>query len=661
MKQSQSHPVKTTTSKSAPLALGEIADLDTGLPELESEAGGSDSDFGLEMLEDLYLSRSAEHSCADRKSSEDAFTDLEQLMQNGELDSDWQVELMLKNPSLCKQLHEISVKNALDVDEVGEYINLYYFDYKKNLRPQTDRSLAEIVSVYNCLGMAAPFTLGELLARRPEEIDSLYRQTSKLVDELPKPEEFQQQNLAQLLVIFARTYSEQIFDDEFMDTVTAYTKRALKDDVLTDDLIVSLRTVAASRNPACLPAFMSYHHELIKSNSKSRHASILDHYFQLHGLDETRIQGFRDNVFPMLEAHDPEVKILEQPHGAWAVRYGEYGLTDFTCHCLVQTVSPSNVAELLWAYHTILTADLGRFRAIRYDAAQLQDVLFPDYGFIYDGRPRAHEFLQTMVEFYDASEHGAALSATIALQKALVLRLTSAGAKYYDGFDQFIFNLDNYDRPVHLTDKNGAEYRAPAIEVLRRLAKNTNQSAIIKPQTGDIELDSLIAEIEIWSDPDDGQTKVDWQQVGELIKCLNGILLEKQGNIGLRPSFVSTINFAHTLAARTLAGLTSGDRLEMPFDDTFKEILKFRELTIAPAKFDSAGFEKFWKKFSAVDPEDVFGMRASFKLLHERTLTQLKQLSSVYLRNPHTAHLVEGIWQNKLIQQICRLTAVASR
>lgn len=647
---------KTKTSAKAPIALGEIADLDTGLPDNKAKHHSSTSDdLNLDMLEDLYLQRSVQQTRANPATAEEAFLSLEDLMQNGELNSDWQLELMAKNPALCNQLHEISSKNDLDIDEVGEYLVLYYSDYKKTLRPQTDRSLAEIVSVYNCLGMAAPLTLGELLSRRPEEVDSLYRQTSKLVDELPKPEEFQQQNLAQLLVVFARTYSEQVFDDEFMDTVTAYTKRALKDDTLTDDLMASLRVVAASRNPKCLHSFMSYHHELVKS-SQSQQASIVDHYFQLHGLDDLRVQGFRDNVFPMMEAHDAEVAILDQPHGAWAVNYGEFGLADFVCHCLVSIVNPRTLAELLWAYRTILTGNLQRFREVRYDAAQLQDILFPDYGFIYDGRPEAHDFLQTMVDFYEASENGATLEATVILQRALAACLSSAGAKYYDGFDQFIFNLDNYDRPVHLTDKNGAEYRAPAIEVLRRLTKNTDQSAIIKPKTGDIELDTLIDEIEIWVDPDDGQTKTDWQQTGELIKCLNGILLEKQGNVGLRPSFIATINFAESLAAHTLASLTAQDRIEMPFDDTFKEILKFRELILSPDKFNAAGFEKFWQKFANANVEDVFSMRASFKLLKQRIYMQLEQLSSLYLENPHTAHLVKGLWQDALVQEICHLT-----
>lgn len=673
-------PTVAPSAPAAPLsaALGEVVDLTAGdraddlfdgaADGFAADAAEADLEaaFGEQLFEDLStvtnkVQTLRQQAHAAKKSSalgadDEGFFDLEDMMQGGELDADWHVELQQKNPTLAAQLLEISAKNHLDVDEVGEYINIYYYsDYKRIMRPQTDRSLAEIASIYNCLGMAAPLTLGELFSRRPEENDSLYRQISKLVDELPRPEEFQQQNLAQLLVAFARNYSSALFDDEFMDTLTAYAKRALKNDESTDDLLVALRVVAASRDPRCLATFMDYHHELMKSSDHGAKASIVQHYYQLHGLTSTKVQGFRDNVFPMLAAHDSEVKILENPHGAWAVNYGEFSLADFACHALVSTVEPRTTAELLWAYRTILASDFQRFEAVRYDAAQLQDILFPDYGFIYDSRPGAHELLQTMVDYYDASEQGVALEATTALQKILAARLTSRGAKYYDGFDEYIFDLGNYDRPVHLTDKNGAQYRAPAIEVLRRLTKNTHQSATLKPHTGDIELDSLIEAVEIWTDPDDHETKADWEQTGELIKSLNGILLEKQGNIGLRPSCVATINFAENLATHALASLTAQDRIEMPFDDTFKEILKFRELIIAPGKFNSADFEKFWQKFSSVDIEDVFSMRSSFQLLRQHTLRQLNQLAAIYLKNPHTAHLVPEIWQDGLVREICRL------
>ncbi len=653
---------KKTPSAVRSTALGEITDLNPDLPSTENSA--PEAELGLSDLEDLETDPHRTHT---RDEKTQAFLDLEDLMHSGELDSDWRIELAAKNPNLCRQLQSVAEKNQLEVEEVGEYLNIYYLDYKKTMRPQTDRSLAEIISVYNCLGMAAPLTLGELLSRRPEEIDSLYRQTAKLVDDLPKPEEFQQQNFAQLLVAFARAYSSQLFDDEFMDTLTAYANRSLQQDESTDDLILSLRIVAASRDQDCLPAFMSYHHELAKrSSSSDQHtseASIVRHYFELHGLDEIKIQGFRDNVFPMLKARDPEVRILEQPHGAWAVNYGDYNLADFVCDCLVNMVTPKTTAELLWADQTILTGDFQRFQQIRYDAAQLQDIIFPNYGFIYDNRPGAHDLLTAMVDFYDAtdaSEGDAPLEATTMLQKALAWRLASSFGKYYDGFDQYIFDLDNYDRPVHLTDKNGAEYRAPAIEVLRRLMRNTDQTAISKPKTGDIELDTLIDELEIWTDEDDGETKVDWQQTGELIRSLNSILLEKQGNIGLRPSFVATINFAKNLVAESIAGLTAQDRIEMPFDENFKEMLKFRELILAPNKFNLANFEKFWKTFASANPEDVFGMRSSFHLLKQRTVYQLNQLAAEYLKNPSSARLVRNLWHDRLVIEILRLAGATN-
>lgn len=634
--------------------LGEIEDLpvrSSPKPKLSASNNSDTDDALLGLFEDMEDEN--EPSSEFESSIDDApFQDLENLIKNGELGSDWQVELANRNPQLCEQLCTVSEKNNLDADEVGEYLNIYYTDYKRTMRPQTDRSLAEIVSIYNCLGMAAPVALGTLFARRPEEIDSLYHQTSKFVDELPKPEEFQQQNLAQLLVAFSRSYSSKVFSDELIDTVTAFAKRALQDDASTDDLSLSLKIVAASQNPACLPAYMSYHHELAKNPVD---ASILQHYFELHGLDDERIQGFRDNIFPMLAAGDPEVAILKQPHGAWAVQYGNFSLADFVCHCLVSKVTPQNLAELLWAFHALPSNDLQKFQQNRYDAEHLQDVLFPDYGFIYDSCPDAHDFLITMVAYYDASERGPSLVAKTALQKALASRLSSDNARYYDGFDKMIFNLDNYDRPVRLSDKNGAEYRTPAIEVLRRLVKNTNQSSLDKPQTGDIELDELIENVEIWTDPDDGRLKVDWQQAGELIKCMNSILLDKQNNIGLRPSFIAAVSFTKRLATQALASLTAQDRLEMPFDQTFKEILEFRELTLSPDKFSASGFEKFWKKFSDVSIEDVFSMRESYQLLASRLLTQLGKLSSKYLENHYTAHFVQEIWRDGLVSEICQL------
>lgn len=639
----------------ATVKLGEIEDLPASSAKhtavaRQSSATPSVEDSTFDLLEDMF----DEHepvSEFESDAEEAPFQDLEDLIQGGELNSDWQIELTLKNPQLCEQLRTVADKNHLDVDEVGDYLNIYYTDYKRTMRPQTDRSLAEIVSIYNCLGMAAPVALGELFARRPEEIDSLYHQTSKFVDELPRPEEFQQQNLAQLLVAFSRSYSSKVFDDEFMDTITAFAKRSLQDDASTDDLDLSLKVVAASQDPACLPAYMSYHRELMGNPAQ---ASILRHYFELHGLDSERIQGFRDNIFPMLAAKDAEVAILQQPHGAWAVKYGAFSLADFVCHCLVSKVTPAHLAELLWAYQALPSGELTKFRQNRYDAEHLQDVLFPDCGFIYDSRPDAHEFLVAMVNYYDASEQHPSLVAATALQQALSARLSSNDARYYDGFDQMIFNLDNYDRPVRLSDRNGAEYRIPAIDVLRRLAKNTNQASLDKPQTGDIELDDLINNVEIWTDTVDGQLKVDWQQTGELVKCLNSILLDKQNNIGLRPSFITAVNFAKRLAAQALASLTAQDRLEMPFDQTFKEILKFRELILAPDKFNAPSFDKFWKKFSDVNIEDVFGMRESYQLLAERLLTDLNKLSQQYLKNPSTAHLVQEIWRDGLVGEICQ-------
>lgn len=434
----------------------------------------------------------------------------------------------------------------------------------------------------------------------------------------------------------------------------------------------AIKVVGESKDEKCLPVFLEYWRELRESPDDDfgqyvSRSSLVSRYFEHQGIDEKRVDGFRNNVFPMIDAKDPEVEVLQRAGNSWGMGYGEYGISDYTIHCLVSEVNPQNTQELVQAYREIPTSDFRRFEQNRIDAAALQGVLYGGRDFIHDEQPGVNELLSAMLDYYDSRNDEARLSeSTAKLEQIIAERLSRKNSGYYRDLQENAMNLENYSKDVtvkntyQIVGEKKPDYQVPAVDVLRRMVENTKTfDADNRPQTEDKGLNALIQQLDIRPNERTGEVGVDWNQVGELVKYANNLLNSRQGQTGMRPSTVSAIAYTEKIATYAMRGISKKDWQELPYDPAFKEICRFQELTSSADNYSEANFEQFWEKFSRVpysEDGDFSVLQEHYKQLATRRLNQVNAFAKKYNSNEHTTYMTGSLWSGNLNHEIIGLT-----
>lgn len=573
-------------------------------------------------------------------------------------------------PELNARLDRLGSEAGVDFSLIKERLGVEYMVDRlgRKAEEQSDTALVEIANMQNVFGDRM-FLDNNIWERSEEEIEGLYGCFGEMCAEFVEVEgEQEQYNCMRLLQTFARNYTLGRVSEDGVKEVATIAKQVAPDwfKVLRFEQLMSNAMVGKGLDGQLSKVwdfmeglYADPNEEIARNIRKS---DVARNYFITHGLDEQEMTALKETVFPLMEAQDPEVDALLVATNAWGMQYGDYGIADYRCKCLISEVNPRNMNELLLAQRELPTSELRRFEQNRRDAIAIQNVVIGGRDFIHDERPGTHELLKTMVEFYDAQGERDEMARTLELQKVIAERLNSRDAGYYGRLGDYALNIENYDAMVSVTfvredGTNERGYNEPAITVLRRLVENTDQQSLEAPETKDETLNELMQKVEVWKDSQTGVMQADFRQTGELVKYVNGLLLEAQGNVGIWPSTVEAVAYTERMATLAMRGISRKDWRELPYDENFKEMVKFRDLTGSAEKFSEGEFEEFWRKFSQVLMEDGDeALREHYQMLQQRVLGKLNGLAKEYAQHPGTARRVDELWSGNLNHEMIGLT-----
>ncbi len=388
--------------------------------------------------------------------------------------------------------------------------------------------------------------------------------------------------------------------------------------------------------------------------------SLKEGIFRRRGFTPQRAKAWIDNIENNSE--DDDLAVFHMHHAA-APNKNDWGIAEFTAECLIGDITPRNICELIQINKKIPSSELEKFEQNRVDAVALENIIYPSRTFIHTQHPGVHEFISAMIDYYDTKDDEEAhREANEKLENALKMRKSSPYGKSYRNFEKYIFNLDNYDRSCQAVDTwsgtNAAEQHKTvsdkAIDILRRLEKNTRPNAPEIPTTKDPKLNKLLEAAKIHV-AENGKEYTDWRAIGDLLSNLNGYLISRQGENGMPPSQMHAIIYADRAATVAMRDITQKEWRELFFDPTFKEIVKFRDLTESYDNFSSADFERFWNYFSdAPAGETDTNISAQYYRLSMHIFKQLTKLSK------HRQGSTDDLWSNNLTHELIGLTDISS-
>ncbi len=444
-------------------------------------------------------------------------------------------------------------------------------------------------------------------------------------------------------------------------------------------LEASLRSVikVASRkstNPDLLPAYIkesvTLHTEYKKVNttemwdSHERRVAVdkmtmFRGYCEAHGLDEERLKGFRESLFPQLEDMDNPIRQALDVDRNYGSSEHDFGSTDFIIHALAQKVSPRTTAELIAISRELPTTDIHCLSVNRQDALSLSGTLWRSRDFVHNERPGLHELFSAMVDYYDTKDNPEAHESTELRLRSIIKDRENPESGYeYDGFDgEMALSLENYDKMATASYSGVSE---PAIDILRRMKENTEPILLTPPKVEDAKLQELLNSIAPTQNETTGEVIVDFKKVTGLIAYLNSILESKQGKYGLEPSLISTLNYAERMATFAIRGIDKKDYQELGFDPGLKELVKFNELTCSNKPFDAAEFEQFWSSFTrefGKDWSEDADVAERYRNLSTRVIGHVQDLAESFRKAGMPSRRIDGLWSGNLTRELIALSS----
>lgn len=558
--------------------------------------------------------------------------------------------------------------NVLEVRSLEKKVAENYSDYADG---KPDETWSQIVAIRKLLGINGDNAEQQLLEKSPETIQALREQLGKFMQIIEDVDEKDRTrvawNLGFVMVPFAAAYDEKLFDDSMVDVVIGCAKEAAKDQNSTRNVGLAVEIAGKSQDPSCISYYLGYYHELELSTdndlgSYRKKTDLLRFYFMSHGIDAQRVQGFRQNVFPLIVQHDSEVQGVGATN-SWPMEYGGFGISDFTIHSLVSEVNPKNIRDLIQAYREVPTSDFAKFEQNRKDAAELIDALWLGRDWIHDEVPGVHNVVAAMLDYYETRDDE---SVREEKQATIIKAIDGIPTNYRRIIGDYCFDLENYEKPVKkfigetYPTCRRSEETEPAVEVLRRLVENTSQTTLEKPHTEDEQLNALLEQLQVHPNERTGEVYVRWGQVGELVAYTNGLLQARQSEIGIRPSMVQALAYIDKMATYAMRGISDKDWRELPFDPHFKEIAKFRDLTSSSDKFDAQSFEEFWQHIIRM-PNWPDGVQEVYQKLSGRILGQVNKMARAYNANQYTSYMSDSLWSGNLTHELVGLVDRRSR
>ena len=361
--------------------------------------------------------------------------------------------------------------------------------------------------------------------------------------------------------------------------------------------------------------------------------------------------GIEENILPNLDS-DEELYGLGDDH---ADLFGDsYGVDDYKIKCLTESCTPRTFNELMLIEMTLPTSDFSKRAQNRADALVIEGKVIGDHSFIHEERPGVHLIMKTMMEFYDACKEGDEEK-----RGAKRAELSKLDQEYKYGFypNAACIVKDSMEDVVKIYEqKAGVSRRERSVEssdedtcidVVRRLAKNTAPVLVRPPKTKSRMLNEAMKKISPLFNENTGEIRVEIGDLADSFIEMNQVLQERQTNLGIMPSFVSAAVFLEKMAKTAIDSLSARKLKDIIFDSTFKEIVRFSQLT-ASTEYDKNKFEAFYAGMQqqigqAYAKDDDIEIKNGYALLQQHILQNLRNLSSHYGSRRATMKYGEGI------------------
>lgn len=564
-------------------------------------------------------------------------------------------------PELADRTEELAEKYGVEYSDFGGGMKRAIYQNAEKLNGASDEQLKNIFQIAKVITFMTGGTEQILVNYDEEELDkiseALGEYYEKVIaelgeDKIPRLVE----RVAECVV---RNYNDGLVREDFLEKLAEYTMRGCTDREngykIINGIECGIEGLAKNEGEgADFGKYMQRLTELMNDREKitkfDTRKDLLMRYVRDHGVNEAVLTGFDEVIFPLLEQGDEEVRAIMEGGNAYGVGEGDYGIADYVEECLMAHYRPDEIDRLARIYHEIPTSDYQRFEQNRKDAARLQGTVIGGRDFVHDEMPGTHEMLVAIEEYYDHRE-----DENIDDYRR---KLEELEGRYHFGVLPNALKLEEYERPVrYMSDGNVAEQGNPdekAIDILRRLVKNTTPNLAEKPMTKYDELNALMARINPLIDEKTGDVRVSMAEIGPAINELNKILQNNYGKQGVMPSTVEAVAYLDKMAFYAIQGMDRKEAEGAVFDPNFKEMMRFRWLT-SSGGYDEAEFEAAYRKIAnkcgeayGGDAVDLEKVREGYRLLSQDVLKDMDRLAKKYSAKKNTKRFVEAIWSGNL-------------
>ena len=429
--------------------------------------------------------------------------------------------------------------------------------------------------------------------------------------------------------------------------------------------------------------------EKYRKNSKSDFRMCFEGFqARCHEKSAECINAAVERTSTLAEEDDPEISVIRHCGRASITggRYtrdsiGKFGTGEYILETLGSRSTPENIGRLQLIMRTIPSSNYARYESTRIDAERIEGTVIHGRSFIHDCAPEAHRLIEAMIDYHDSKDNPELLEQKKKDLMDTLLELRSKyGAGYKDDHENYMFNLDRYDSSP--TNINGRKYGSSVgsdkelsdtvyngdrgdinvIDILRNLKKNMEPVPLEAPKTKIPELNEAFERLgQIPVDERTGELQIELSDLKDVLNAMNKHLIENQGKRTLFPSTITAVAFTDRLSATVLRSLPKKDWQEIAFDPTFKEMLRFAQLTMS-GEYNDDEFESFYSGFTkkageafkedGIDSEVV---SEAFKLVQSRSLKNAQTVASSFSHEPGQEYLASAVWSGNLTHELIGL------
>jgi len=307
----------------------------------------------------------------------------------------------------------------------------------------------------------------------------------------------------------------------------------------------------------------------------------------------------------------------------------DYGLGDFICECYALPVKPATINRLLMIQRSIPTSNYHRLEQNREDGYKL----IPGFGilrdFIHDQRPNIHQLVKAMIDYYDSKGERRA-----ELEYAL------------DQTDYFDRNRpENRNRVLDLNNYAiQAKDGEVEIDILRRVAINTEPIPELPPETKDSTINELVSAY---------QESVSKENLNKILAVINNRLKNSinENEIGIDPTLVELIAWTENTCFKNIQALNFEEQMAAFRQPWFQETIKFVDL-ISNSEYDEATTEAFLQEINSHSQGD---WKAVYNMIGKHAIEISNRLVNIYNQEDR-GDWAKAVWSGNCLHELMTLT-----